>query len=96
MDRILGPNNISRALTTSLLLCFQFKVIKIITGQELETILSKVEFYDPNERLLWNSATFRQASIEEQLKCIIFEVNGRMRDTERLAFTNNSRITILL
>eukprot|EP00956_Cyclotella_meneghiniana_P016111 scaffold25275_cov60-Cyclotella_meneghiniana.AAC.4 len=56
----------------------------ITPGILLEIILSKVGFFDPNERLLWDSPTFRQASIEDQLACIRMGVNGRTTDLERL------------
>lgn len=62
--------------TPSILLCFLFKVLMIISEQELQIILSKVTFSDPNERLLWDSAAFRQASIGNQLASIMIGVGN--------------------
>ena len=57
VDMIITGQNVHR--TSSILLCFLFKVLMIISEQESQIILSKVTFYDPNERLLWDSAGFR-------------------------------------
>ena len=63
-------SNPHRTGITSLLLIFMFKVIAIISDEELSVILGKVEFEEDAEMHLWNDQIFRQLSLLQQLSRI--------------------------
>jgi hypothetical protein len=53
----------------SIILCFICHT-HLASDVEIQSILAKATFRDPNEMILWQDAQFRQAHIGLQLKCI--------------------------